>query len=149
MTNNITIGLMQNNNLTLVNNNHPKRCLKASSTLATSIICILNLSILMPLMLFFGTNIDLKPSFSASPMRWSMRVTWRISPERPTSPAMHTCFLIAISTLLDKMAHITAKSRAGSLTFSPPAMLRNTSTRSCRNACAMRAAYSFASNQIL
>lgn len=37
----------------------------------------------MPLMLFFGTNIDLKPSFSASPMRWSMRVTWRISPERP------------------------------------------------------------------
>ena len=36
---------------------------------------------------------------------------------------------ISASMLLDKMALITAKSMAGSLTFSPPAMFRNTSFR--------------------
>lgn len=32
-----------------------------------------------------------------------------------------------MSTLDDRIAHITAKSRAGSLTFSPPAIFRKTS----------------------
>ena len=69
----------------------------------------------------------LNPSFSASPMRCSMRFTGRISPDRPISPAMHTSGSMTVSMLLERMALMTARSIAGSFTFNPPAILRNTS----------------------
>ena len=56
-----------------------------------------------------------------------MRVTGRISPLSPTSPAMHTWRSMAVSTLLDSTAAITLRSMAGSVTRMPPAMFRKTS----------------------
>ena len=63
----------------------------------------------------------------ASPMRCSMRFTGRISPDRPISPAMHTSGSMAVSMLLERIELMTARSIAGSFTFNPPAILRNTS----------------------
>ena len=68
-----------------------------------------------------------KPSFSASAMRCSIRLTGRTSPLKPTSPAMHHPASIAVSTLLLSTAAITLKSIAKSVTLRPPAILRNTS----------------------
>ena len=60
-------------------------------------------------------------------IRLSVWATGRISPLRPISPAKHTSEGIAKSKLDESTALITARSQAGSLTLSPPAMLRNTS----------------------
>ena len=60
-------------------------------------------------------------------MRWSMRVTGRISPDKPTSAAKHILDAIGISSLLESIAHTTAKSIAGSSTRKPPAIFKNTS----------------------
>ena len=49
------------------------------------------------------------------------------APDKPTSPVMHQPSGTAISTLLESMALMTAKSSAGSFTRNPPVMLRNTS----------------------
>ena len=46
---------------------------------------------------------------------------------QPISPAIQTSGSIAVSILLESIALITARSIAGSFTFSPPAILRNTS----------------------
>ena len=69
----------------------------------------------------------LNPNFSASPMRCSIRFTGRISPDSPISPAIQTSGSIDASMLEERIALITARSMAGSFTFSPPAILRNTS----------------------
>ena len=74
-----------------------------------------------------GSIISVKPSFSASPIRCSMRLIGRTSPLRPTSPAMHHPASIAVSTLLDNTAAITLKSMARSVTRSPPAIFTKTS----------------------
>ena len=68
-----------------------------------------------------------KPNFSASAMRCSMRFTGRTSPLNPTSPAMHQPASMAVSTLLESTAAMTLRSMAKSVTRSPPAMLMNTS----------------------
>ena len=60
-------------------------------------------------------------------MRCSILFTGRISPDKPISPAMQTSGSIAASILDERMELITARSMAGSLTFNPPAILRNTS----------------------
>ena len=57
-----------------------------------------------PCRLCFGMSIRLKPNFSASLMRCSMRFTGRISPLSPTSPAMQTPVSISVSMLLERMA---------------------------------------------
>ena len=69
----------------------------------------------------------MNPNFWASAMRRSMRVTGRISPLSPHSPAMATERSMGVSTLLDSTAAMTLRSMAGSVTRMPPAMLRNTS----------------------
>lgn len=106
---------------------HPNNSRKASSTFLTGMSSIFIFFRSMPDRLCLGISIRWNPSFSASLIRCSMRLTGRISPLRPTSPAIHTPASISASMLLDRMALITAKSMAGSLTFSPPAMFRNTS----------------------
>ena len=80
-----------------------------------------------PCMLYLGTSIRRNPNLAASATRCSMRFTGRISPLNPTSPAMQTPSSMPVSTLLLNTAAITERSMAGSVTFSPPAMLRNTS----------------------
>ena len=70
---------------------------------------------------------SLKPNFSASAMRCSMRFTGRTSPLRPTSPAMHQPDSMGVSTLLDSTAAMTLRSMARSVTRRPPAMFMNTS----------------------
>ena len=67
------------------------------------------------------------PSFSASAMRCSIRLTGRTSPLSPTSPHIHQPCSIAVSTLLLNTAASTLRSIAGSVTRKPPAMFRNTS----------------------
>ena len=67
------------------------------------------------------------PSRCASLTRWLMRVTERISPLSPTSPAMQVPGFTGWSYVLDSTLTITLRSMAGSLTLMPPAMLRNTS----------------------
>ena len=119
--------------------------LKASSTFFTRIISILVFERLMELRLKSGIIILVKPSFSASRIRCSIRLMGRISPERPTSPAIHTFFSMAMSTLDDRMAEITARSMAGSLTLSPPAMFRKT----CFCAILKPARYSSTASNIL
>lgn len=91
------------------------------------VLILFYLWVLSPCILYLGSIKRLKPSFSASPMRCSMRFTGRISPDRPISPAMHTSGSMAVSMLLERMALMTARSIAGSFTFNPPAILRNTS----------------------
>ncbi len=70
---------------------------------------------------------SVKPSFSASWRRTSMRLTGRTSPDSPTSPHRHQPWGMGVSTLLDRTAAITERSIAVSVTLMPPAMLRNTS----------------------
>ena len=106
---------------------YPNSCRKASSTLRTATNSIANREVSKPFRLFCGMSIRLKPNFSASRMRCSIRLTGRISPESPTSPVIQVPASIAISILEESIALITAKSIAGSLTFMPPAILRKTS----------------------
>lgn len=63
----------------------------------------------------------LNPSFSASAIRCSTRLTGLTSPLNPTSPHMHQPVSIGVSTLLDNTAAMTLRSIAMSVTFSPPA----------------------------
>lgn len=105
----------------------------ASSTFAISMMRMLNEEVSMPFRLPRGISMVSMPSFSASRMRCSMRPTGLISPESPTSPVMHVVWGIGMSMLLESMELITARSSAGSLTFRPPAMLRNTSLAASLN----------------
>jgi hypothetical protein len=57
------------------------------------------------------------PSLAASATRCSMRLVGRISPDKPTSPAKQVPFGIGLSTSDDKIAQITARSTAGSITL--------------------------------
>ena len=75
----------------------------------------------------------LKPSFCASAMRCSMRLTERISPANPTSPQRQVAASRAISILLLRTAARTARSIAVSSTRRPPAILRKTSFCSSLN----------------
>ena len=70
-----------------------------------------------PCKLCFGISIRVNPSFQLLLMRCSMRLTGRISPLSPTSPAIHTPASISVSILLERMALMTARSMAGSFTF--------------------------------
>src|SRR3712207_5229573 len=106
---------------------YPNSALNASSTFLTGTSSIFSFWVFIPCRLYLGSRNCLKPSFSASPMRCSMRFTGRISPESPISPAMQISRSTGASMFDDKIALMTAKSMAGSFTFSPPAMLRNTS----------------------
>ena len=56
-----------------------------------------------------------------------MRLTGRISPDNPTSPAKQHVDGIGISAFEDNTAQTTAKSIAGSSTLIPPAKFKNTS----------------------
>ena len=69
----------------------------------------------------------LNPNFSASDILCSIRLTGRISPDSPTSPVIQVWFSMAMSILDERIALIIDKSIAGSLTFNPPAIFRNTS----------------------
>ena len=60
-------------------------------------------------------------------MRCSTRLTGRISPESPTSPAKQTSLPTAISSLDESIEATTAKSIAGSSTEIPPVTFRKTS----------------------
>lgn len=105
---------------------YEKSILKASLTFLTSLISIESF-LLKPFRLLCGISIREKPSLSASCTRCSMRLTGRISPERPTSPHRHVSLSIDMSRLEDSTALMTARSIPGSLTLSPPAIFRNTS----------------------
>ena len=48
----------------------------------------------------------MNPNFSASLIRCSIRLTGRISPDRPTSPARHTCLSISVSMFEERIALI-------------------------------------------
>ena len=74
-----------------------------------------------------GTYILLNPSFSASNILCSIRLTALTSPDRPTSPAKTVSEGSAISILDESIAITTPKSIAGSATFIPPAIFINTS----------------------
>lgn len=80
-----------------------------------------------PFRLCAGMRIDEKPSFSASRMRCSIRLTGRISPDSPTSPTKQMFLSIEISRLDDKMALITDRSSPGSFIRKPPAIFKKTS----------------------
>ncbi len=66
-------------------------------------------------------------------MRCSSLATGLISPDSPTSPAKVVCWSTGASRFDDSTALTTARSMAGSLTFSPPAIFRNTSFTPSRN----------------
>ena len=105
----------------------PNNALSASSTFFTGTNSMLNLFVFSPCMLLVGIIIWLKPSFSASATRCSIRLTGLTSPLRPTSPAMHQPLSMAVSTLLDNTAEMILRSIAKSVTRKPPAIFMNTS----------------------
>ena len=100
---------------------------RASSTLRTGWRVMWYFFGSRPLRLYFGMIISVKPSFSASAMRCSMRLTGRTSPESPTSPAMHHPDSMGVSTFDDSTAAMTERSMARSVTLNPPAILMKTS----------------------
>ena len=69
----------------------------------------------------------LKPNLLASEIRLSVWTTGLISPLSPTSPAKQVSDGIAKSKVEDRTEAITAKSHAGSVILSPPAIFRKTS----------------------
>ena len=90
-------------------------------------ICIPLLGMSSPFWLYLEMMIFSKPSFSASVIRWSMRLTGRISPESPTSAEKHIFGSMGISSLEESTEVTTARSIAGSSTLIPPAIFRKTS----------------------
>ena len=67
------------------------------------------------------------PSRAASLILLSICPTGRISPLRPTSAAKQCLVEMGSSKLDERMAAATARSHAGSLTLSPPAIFKKTS----------------------
>ena len=86
---------------------YPNRALNASSTFLTGTNSIFSFVVSIPCRLYFGNKNRLKPNFSASPIRCSIRFTGRISPDSPISPAMQTSGSMAASILEERMALIT------------------------------------------
>ena len=85
---------------------YPNRALNASSTFLTGTNSIFSFVVSIPCRLYFGNKNRLKPNFSASPIRCSIRFTGRISPDNPISPAMQTSGSMAASILEERIALI-------------------------------------------
>ena len=79
-----------------------------------------------PLRLYEGITAAVKPIFTASAILFSIWPTLLTSPPKPTSPITTVRRLTGFSSKFDAMLQHTARSAAGSIILTPPAILINT-----------------------